>query len=162
MPNPNSSDPPLRPTHHWSAVAMAGILIAGIGGMTAWFVQRLDAQRPKVGDMIVFTPTSPDTDQWFLTVATGAVSGRRADLGPCVFDPNAMAADGGSLIIESREDVSPPKFRLHWAGRRTSEGQGDCGPAADVTLGRSDLQRLANAAGGFGVRPGLNRKTATP
>ena len=33
------------------------------------------------------------------------------------------------------------------------KGSGDCGANADLTLDRYDLQRLANAAGGFGVRP---------
>ena len=95
----------------------------------------------------------PDTDAWQLRVATHSVTGRDPSAGPCVFDPNEMSAAGGSLIIEARHETNPPRFQLHWAGRHTAKGAGDCGAAADLTLDRYDLQRLANAAGGFGVRP---------
>ena len=103
--------------------------------------------------MIVFVPSAGDGDSWQLQVATTAVVGRDWKTGPCVFDPNEMSAAGGSLVIESREEANPPRFRLHWAGQHTAKGSGDCGAAADLTLDRYDLQRLANAAGGFGVRP---------
>jgi hypothetical protein len=36
---------------------------------------------------------------------------------------------------------------------RTSDGGDDCGKAADLILSRTDLQKLANSAGGFGVGP---------
>jgi hypothetical protein len=98
-------------------------------------------------------PTQGGADSWQLEVATSAVSGRDRAAGPCVFDPNEMSVAGGSLIIEAREEANPARFQLHWAGRRTAKGVGDCGAAADVTLDRYDLQRLANAAGGFGVVP---------
>ncbi len=48
---------------------------------------------------------------------------------------------------------SPPVYRVHWAGLRTSSGSGDCGKAADLVLSRTDLQKLANTAGGFGIGP---------
>lgn len=137
----------------WAPALAAALLIVAIGGMTTYLALKFDALRPRVGDMIVFVPTQSDADSWQLQVATTAVSGRQQDAGPCVFDPNEMSADGGSLIIESREEASPPRFQLHWAGRHTAKGGGDCGASADLTLDRYDLQRLANAAGGFGVRP---------
>jgi hypothetical protein len=137
----------------WAPALAAALLIVAIGGMTTWLALRFDALRPRVGDMIVFVPTQGDTDSWQLKVATTAVSGRDQTAGPCVFDPNEMSANGGSLIIEARAETSPPRFQLHWAGRHTAKGSGDCGTAADLTLDRYDLQRLANAAGGFGVRP---------
>jgi hypothetical protein len=64
-----------------------------------------------------------------------------------------MAQGGGSLVVEARRMSSPPLYRVHWAGLRTSDGSGDCGSAADLVLSRSDLQKLANAAGGFGAGP---------
>jgi hypothetical protein len=131
----------------------AAILIVAIGGMTTYLALKFDALRPLVGDMIVFVPAQPDGDAWQLQVATSAVAGRDQTAGPCVFDPNEMSAGGGSLVIESREEASPPRFQLHWAGRHTAKGGGDCGASADVVLDRYDLQRLANAAGGFGVKP---------
>jgi hypothetical protein len=62
-----------------------------------------------------------------------------------------MATDGGSLVVEARQDTSPPVYRLHWAGQQTDAGATDCGKAADFSVTRTDLQKLANAAGGFGV-----------
>ena len=47
---------------------------------------------------------------------------------------------------------SPPIFRVHWAGLHTSDGSGDCGEQADIVLSRTDLQKLANAAGGYGPK----------
>jgi hypothetical protein len=139
----------------WAPALIAALFIVATGGMTTYLVLKFDALRPRVGDMIVFIPTSSDGDSWQLQVATTSVSGRDPTAGPCVFDPNEMAATGGSLIVEVREDTSPPRFQLHWAGQHTAKGAGDCGSAADVTLDRYDLQRLANAAGGFGVRPSV-------
>jgi hypothetical protein len=136
----------------WAPALAAALLIVAIGGMTTYLALRFDALRPKVGDIIVFLPTESGADSWQLEVSTTAVSGRGWDAGPCVFDPNEMSAAGGSLIIEAREETSPPRFQLHWAGRHTAKGRGDCGAAADLTLDRYDLQRLANAAGGFGVK----------
>jgi hypothetical protein len=137
----------------WGPALAAALLIIAIGGMTTYLALKFDALRPRVGDMIVFVPSRSDADSWQLQVATTAVSGRGQTAGPCVFDPNEMSATGGSLIIEAREEASPPRFQLHWAGQHTSKGSGDCGESADLTLDRYDLQRLANSAGGFGVKP---------
>ncbi len=137
-------------------------MIVMIGGLTSWLVLKFDALRPRVGDMIVFVPAAPDADSWQLTVSTTVVNGRDPAAGPCVFDPNEMSVKGGSLIIEAREDASPPRFQLHWAGQRTAKGAGDCGQAADFSLDRTDLQRLANAAGGFGMHHEFTRQSATP
>lgn len=137
----------------WGPALSAALLIVAIGGLTTYLALKFDALRPRVGDMIVFLPTPSDADSWQLMVATRSVAGRDETAGPCVFDPNVMAVAGGSLIVESRQETSPPIFQLHWAGGHTAKGSGDCGATADLTLDRYDLQRLANAAGGFGVRP---------
>jgi hypothetical protein len=141
----------------WGSALSAAVLIVAIGGLTTYLALKFDALRPRVGDMIVFIPAAPDGDSWQLNVSTTAVAGRDQMAGPCVFDPNEMSAAGGSLVVEAREDTSPPRFQLHWAGSHTAKGGGDCGAAADLTLDRYDLQRLANAAGGFGVRPTVLR-----
>ena len=138
----------------WGPALAAALLIVAIGGMTTYLALKFDALRPQIGDMIVFVPTPQgDADTWQLEVSTTSVVGRNETAGPCVFDPNAMSAAGGSLIVESREETSPPRFQLHWAGQHTAKGAGDCGQTADLTLDRYDLQRLANAAGGFGAKP---------
>ncbi|MSP02174.1 MAG: hypothetical protein EXR07_14155 [Acetobacteraceae bacterium] len=135
----------------WTSALAVALLLVTIGGMTTWLALKYDRLRPRIGDMIVFVPNSSGTDTWRLTIATTAVTARNALAGPCVFDPNEMSAGGGSLIVEAREETSPPRFRVHWAGRHTAKGAGDCGPAADLTLERQELQRLANAAGGIGL-----------
>jgi hypothetical protein len=137
----------------WGPALAASLFIVAIGGMTTWFALQFDALRPRVGDMIVFAPNQSDGDPWQLQVPATAVEGRTATAGPCVLDPNEMSANGGSLIIESREESNPPRFQLHWAGHRTAKGGGDCGASVDLMLDRFDLQRLANSAGGFGVKP---------
>lgn len=137
----------------WGPALAAALLIVAIGGMTTYLALKFDALRPQIGDMIVFVPAQGDTDTWQLQVSTTSVAGREEASGPCVFDPNEMSAAGGSLIVESREETSPPRFQLHWAGHHTAKGSGDCGQTADLTLDRYDLQRLANAAGGFGAKP---------
>jgi hypothetical protein len=73
----------------------------------------------------------------------------------CTLSPSAMAEGGGSLVVEARRMSSPPIYRVHWAGERTSTSGADCGRAADLVLSRTDLQKLANTAGGFGVGPRL-------
>jgi hypothetical protein len=151
-PDQDPRDPSSLPWPAWGPAVAAVLLIIGLGGMTTWLALKFDALRPRVGDMIVFVPAGRDGDAWQLQVATTEIAGRDKDAGPCVFDPNVMSVAGGSIIIEARDDVSPPRFQLHWAGRHTAKGEGDCGGSADLTLDRFDLQRLANAAGGFGVK----------
>jgi hypothetical protein len=141
----------------WGPSLAAALLIVAIGGMTTYLALKFDALSPRVGDMIVFVATPSDADSWQLKVATTDVSGRDQTAGPCIFDPNEMSANGGSLIVEAREEAKPPRFQLHWAGQHTAKGGGDCGASADLKLDRYDLQRLANAAGGFGVRPQVIR-----
>lgn len=150
---------PDRPKHApytepaWLPALSALAMMAVVGAMSTWLVLQYDAARPGLGEIIVFLPSVPDTDPWRLPVSAEAVLGRVPVAGGCVFDPTVMAADGGSLIIEAREEFSPPRFRLHWAGGHTARGKDDCGTEADIVLNRLDLQRLANAAGGFGARP---------
>jgi hypothetical protein len=141
----------------WAPALAAALLIMVIGGMTTYLALQFDALRPQIGDMIVFVPSKADAETWQLKVSTVSVTGREQTAGPCVFDPNEMAATGGSLIVEARDESNPPRFQLHWAGQHTAKGTGDCGSVADLTLDRFDLQRLANAAGGFGVRPTVFR-----
>lgn len=123
----------------------------GTGILTTLLALEVDGLRPKVGDIVVFVPGSQEADPWQLEVAATEVSGDALSINTCKLDPKVMSRDGGSLVVEARRETAPPIYRLHWAGRSTAAGQGDCGPAADVTVTRLDLQKLANAAGGFGV-----------
>lgn len=70
-------------------------------------------------------------------------------------DPAMMAEGGGSLVVEARDDTSPQTpYRLHWARAHTARGAGDCSGSADLEVSRTDLQKLAKAAGGFGFGHG--------
>jgi hypothetical protein len=152
-PDQDPSEPGSLSWPAWGPAVAAALLIVAIGGMTTYLALQFDALRPRVGDMIVFAPAQADGDSWQIKIAATAASGQERKEMACVFDPNEMSASGGSLIIESRQESDPPRFQIHWAGRHTAKGDGDCGASADLSLDRYDLQRLANAAGGFGVKP---------
>lgn len=131
--------------------AFVAVVVMMIGFISTLMVLQLDVMQPKVGDMVVFKPGTLDNDAWQLEVAAINVAGRPAEQGPCLLNPNVMVQTGGSLVVEQRSLDGSKLYRLHWAGGRTADGSGDCGNHADMTLSRTDLQKLANAAGGFGV-----------
>jgi hypothetical protein len=55
-------------------------------------------------------------------------------------------------VVEGRQDVPSLRYRVHWAGSQTTaQPASNCGSSADLLVSRTDLQRLANAAGGFGI-----------
>jgi hypothetical protein len=130
------------------------LLTACLGSMA---LLELEQFGPQVGAIVVFKPGTERMDLWQVTAApatdiapepTGS-AGIRA----CTLAPSVMAEGGGSLVVEARRMSSPPIYRVHWAGVRTSGGSDNCGSEADLVLSRTDLQKLANTAGGFGVGP---------
>jgi hypothetical protein len=144
--NSGHRDDQHTPLTAWIPV-LAAVVIMVTGCVSTLLALQLDAFRPKVGDVVVFRAGSQDSDAWQLDVPATEVAGS-AD---CTLNPNVMATNGGSLVVEARRETSPPLYRLHWAGGHTANGVADCGLAADVTVTRVDLQKLANAAGGFGI-----------
>jgi hypothetical protein len=130
-------------------LAAVGIMLTG--ALSTLAVLEMDMFRPAVGDVVVFRPGSQDDDAWQVEVPATNVVSPLAPAGRCTLNPNVMATDGGSLVVEQRQDSTPPLYRLHWAGRHTADGAADCGTRADMTVTRVDLQKLANAAGGFGI-----------
>ena len=62
-----------------------------------------------------------------------------------------MHDHGGSLVIEARLPQIQRGFRVHWAGRHTSNDGADCGTSAELLVNQDDLEVMAIAAGGFGV-----------
>jgi hypothetical protein len=121
------------------------------GCLSTFLVLQLDEFRPKVGDIVAFKPGSADTDMWQMTIPATLVSTAGARRATCSLDPNVMADKGGSLIVEGRQDAPAIQYRVHWAGSETAQTGGNCGKSAELLVSRTDLQRLANAAGGFGV-----------
>ena len=130
-------------------LAATAIMITGC--LSTFLVLQLDEFRPKVGDLVAFKPGSQDTDMWQMSIPATLASSSSSQGTVCTLDPNVMATDGGSLIVEGREDVPTLQYRLHWAGGPTDKSGANCGNDADLLVSRTDLQRLANAAGGFGV-----------
>jgi hypothetical protein len=130
------------------------LLTACLGAMS---ILQLEQFGPQVGAIVVFKPGTERMDLWHVNASAGdgvspsPLGGAIARV--CTLSPSVMAEGGGSLVVEARHMSSPPIYRVHWAGSRTSTGSGDCGNAADVVLSRTDLQKLANTAGGFGVGP---------
>lgn len=130
---------------------VAAMAIMVMGCLSTFLVLQLDEFRPKIGDIVVFKPGTQDSDVWQMSIPATVVSPRQSPVAVCTLDPNVMAADGGSLVVERRQDEPSLQYRIHWAGKRTTKDHANCGPAVDLTVSRTDLQRLANAAGGFGV-----------
>ena len=130
---------------------LAALAIMVTGCLSTFLVLQLDEFRPKVGDIVAFKPGSEDTDMWQMTIPAQLVSTTGSPQAACTLDPNVMADKGGSLIVEGREDVPSVEYQVHWAGSKTAQTSGNCGASADLLVSRVDLQRLANAAGGFGV-----------
>jgi hypothetical protein len=130
-------------------VAAMAIMVTGC--LSTFLVLQLDEFRPKVGDIVAFKPASQDTDMWQMTIPATVVSGMGSALADCALDPNVMAETGGSLVVEGRQEDPSLQYRVHWAGSKTAGPTGNCGASADLLVSRTDLQRLANAAGGFGV-----------
>jgi hypothetical protein len=130
------------------------LLTACLGAMA---VLQLEQFGPQVGAIVVFRPGAERMDLWHVSASAGGEidpdpagsAGTRA----CTLAPSAMAEGGGSLVVEARYMSSPPIYRVHWAGLRTSNGGDDCGKEANLILSRTDLQKLANTAGGFGIGP---------
>ncbi|HUB48934.1 MAG TPA: hypothetical protein VMB73_28495 [Acetobacteraceae bacterium] len=142
------------------AVAMALAIIVIVGAS----LRLADALSPGTGDMINFVP--PETG-----VVTGQASLIVARVGQvpvafCALDPGVMRQSGGSLVIEAVASNAARRYRVHWAGVRTSESAADCGPAADLVLTPNDFAMLSFAAtapaetvAAHYNRPGMGRRT---
>jgi hypothetical protein len=156
MRRPDQQDPSrhhgTQQTTPWTAwlpvlVAMA---IMATGCLSTFLVLQLDEFRPKVGDIVAFKPGTQDTDMWQMKIPATVVSATGSPTAACSLDPNVIAEHGGSLVVEGLQTQPSLRYRLHWAGAETARSD-DCGASANIVVSRTDLQRLANAAGGFGV-----------
>jgi hypothetical protein len=156
MRQPDQHEPSRQDTSHGTGLAawlpvIAAMAIMITGCLSTFLVLQLDEFRPKVGDIVAFKSGSQDADMWQMTIPATLVSAAGSSLEACTLDPNAMAEHGGSLVVEGLQDQPPLQYRVHWAGSPTAKADGGCGASADLLVSRTDLQRLANAAGGFGV-----------
>ncbi len=147
-------DPPQDSRTTTSITAWLPVLVAMAvmvtGCLCTFLVLQLDVFRPKVGDIIAFRPGSQDIDMWQMTVPAAVVEGMTPTARSCSMNPNVIATDGGSLVVEAQRETPFLGYQIHWSGSHTDR-TADCGPQADLLVSPTDLQRLANAAGGFGV-----------
>jgi hypothetical protein len=130
-------------------IAAMAIMITGC--LSTFLILQLDEFRPKLGDMVVFKPGSQDNDMWQIAISATSLSASSEQVGECSLDPNVMATNGGSLVVEGLETGPSLRYRIHWAGAETAKPSGNCGSSANLLISRTDLQRLANSAGGFGI-----------
>jgi len=156
MRQPDQHDPSRNDTQHGTGLTawlpvLAAMAIMITGCLSTFLVLQLDEFRPKLGDIVVFKPGSQDADMWQMTIPATLLSTTGAEVAGCSLDPNAMAEHGGSLVVEGLQNLPSLQYRVHWAGPIVAKANGNCGDAADLLVSRTDLQRLANAAGGFGV-----------
>jgi hypothetical protein len=130
---------------------IAAMAIMVTGCLSTFLVLQLDEFRPRLGDIVAFKPGSQDTDLWQMTIPATIAPAPGAAAETCTLDANVIAEHGGSLVVEGVQETPVLQYTIHWSGLRTADNSGNCGASADLTLSRTDLQRLANAAGGFGV-----------
>jgi hypothetical protein len=135
---------------HFVLLAIATVIVTAIT-LTAGLLRLADNLGPQIGDIIAFpVAKTPSTSTTVLTVdPVGALSRP-----PCALDVPVMQRSGGSLMIEAMQLKPDRRFKVHWAGKRTSDGQQDCGGSADLLLNHYQITTLVFAAGGTGVKIG--------
>jgi hypothetical protein len=133
------------------ALGVAAVFMVLTGVVTA-LAMRLADPAPHVGDIVHFDP-SKESPAAAALPAMEATDG----LHRCKLNPETIATQGGSFVVEKLEAASgqsEPVVVAHWAGKRTAPGVDDCGVSAELTMPVSSMRILAAAAGGYGAERG--------
>jgi hypothetical protein len=133
------------------ALGVAIVFMVMMGVVTA-LAMRLADPAPHVGDIVHFDP-SKESPAAAALPALEAMDGAHR----CKLNPETIATQGGSFVVERLETASDPHDPVvvaHWAGKRTAPGVDDCGASAELTMPASSLRILAAAAGGYGAARG--------
>ena len=133
------------------ALGVVAVFVVMTGAVTA-LAMRIADPAPHVGDIVHFDPHKESPTAAALP-AMAAMDGSRH----CMLNPQTIATQGGSFVVERLETVSgksEPVVVAHWAGKRTAPGIDDCGVSAELTMPASSLRILAAAAGGYGAEQG--------
>lgn len=147
--NQRHDSPNTSPAAAWlPGVAAAMVMIAGFLG--TFLILQMGHMRPTVGDIVSFNPSPQTADTWRMSIPATIVARGGASAGTCTLDPSVLLTHGGSFVVEARLST-PLAYQVHWSGAQTGNAGEDCGRVADLRVSPVDLQRLANAAGGFGV-----------
>jgi hypothetical protein len=133
---------------HTAIAAVALVIVTGMV-LAAGLSRLAEELEPKIGDIISFPVAKIPSNSTAMIAADQAdtLSGRH-----CVLDLHIMERFGGSLMIEGAQLGPSHRFRVHWAGARTSDGRDDCGRSADLLLNSVQVAALVFAAGGTGVK----------
>jgi len=118
----------------------AAVMTAGAGGNALGTYLN---SAPEIGHIIAFVASDRGADGPGIAV-------HREDKSTCVLKPRVMSRFGGSFMIESQVTDAEADFRVHWAGRLTSNDGDDCGTDAILVMDRPQLDELAASAGGYG------------
>jgi hypothetical protein len=132
-----------------------GLMVVALTGMigTIGLLRQVGDLGPKLGDIISFDPAEPFSSDLSMRVAASAANGIAGTA--CVLDVRAMHAGGGSIVIEARQPKPSNAYRVHWAGKHSSDDSSDCGTSADVLLNLEASVRLRDTDGakGLGSQP---------
>jgi hypothetical protein len=139
-----------RKSSEWRTVIATVALVIVAAMVLAAGLSRLASElEPQLGDIISFPIAKvPANSTTIIAVDQASASSRRG----CVLDVHMMQKFGGSLMIEGTQFEPSRRFRVHWAGVRTSGGRDDCGNSADLFLNSVQVAALVFAAGGTGVK----------
>jgi hypothetical protein len=128
-------------------LSAGAMMLTGVIG-SVMLVEGMADVGPRVGDIISYPAGRELPDDVPGRIKVFRVERR---VGTCVLDLRVLLRDGGSLVIEALERGAIPRYRLHWAGIRSSGDDTDCGPDADLLVGRIGVEALIIAAGGVGI-----------
>jgi hypothetical protein len=123
-----------------------GALFSAVTAVSAW----RQATAPHIGDLIAFNATGVPMRGKQIDVRT-----RSHD--HCILDLGVLRGSGGSFSIEAARDAE--RFDVHWAGRHTTGGAGDCGASAELVLSAQQLRLLTitSQSASADVYPGDDR-----
>lgn len=114
---------------------IASLLASAVGAATLLCTLQFG---PSVGEILQFGPYGQMAPEWRIDAV------RSSDHRHCVLQPAVMGTRRGSMVVE-RRSADGRDFWAHWAGGPTSDGTGNCGDSADLTLGLVEIQTLLNA-----------------
>jgi hypothetical protein len=122
------------------ALVAIGLIGLGASLMIGAMLRLEESLAPQVGDIIAFGPAKKIGVgvQEPITVTPTGSPGAAA----CVLDLRIMLDLGGSIVIKATQPKPNRSYRVDWAGARTSDGQANCGAAAEFLLGQAELVAL--------------------
>ena len=100
-----------------------------------------------VGDSIVFSQASLDIGGIYPRIRVEHIEDPGASIGTrvCVLDIKTMLSHEGSLMV--MEILAQDYLLVHWQGRKTFEGDLNCGTSVDLMMSKQSFRVAAFGAG---------------